>query len=127
MGEEDPVRMRSALEAVKRSGRNAAKKPPSVDGVPRLRARVESAAQLPAVVRRYLPEIEKDPSLLALSLVDPLRLVNRLGIAIAPAAAQNVRRALAGKFTFDLGSLDEHGRLRGIGPIKWRPRTEGRR
>jgi hypothetical protein len=82
----------------------------------------DEVSQIPEVVRRYLPEVEADPRLLALSFVDPLRLANdHLGIAVSPRVARAVRRGLRGMVSFDLSSLDPGGRLRGIEAISWRP------
>lgn len=95
---------------------------PDVPGVPILRDRIDEISQIPEFVRRYLPEVEADPRLLALSFVDPLRLASdHLGIAVSPRVARAVRRGLRGMVSFELDSLDPDGRLRGIEAISWRP------
>lgn len=96
---------------------------PDVPGVPRLRDRIDEIAQIPEFVRRYLPEVESDPRLHAMSFVDPLRLATDvLGIAVSPRVARAVRRGLRSMVSFDLTSLDAQGRLHGIEAIRWRVR-----
>jgi hypothetical protein len=67
---------------------------PDVPGVPRLRDRIDEVSQLPEVVRRYLPEVEADPRLLALSFVDPLRLAtDHPGMAVSQWSRRRSTRA----------------------------------
>ena len=125
-GREDSERFRRAAEAVVRASpefeRSGEVTLPDVPGVPPLRYRIDDVSQIPEAVRRFLPEVESDPRLHALSFVDPLRLATEeLGIAISPVVARMVRRRLAGVVSFDPRSLDADGRLRGVGQIRWRP------
>lgn len=123
-GREDPIKVERAVRALEKVG--ASREPPEIEGVARLRFRVETLAQIPEAVRRFLPEVEASPRLHALSFVDPLRVANELGIAVAPAVARTVRRAFGGIVSFDDRSLDPHGKLRGVGNIRWIPRGGGR-
>jgi hypothetical protein len=95
---------------------------PELPDGPHVRYRLETTAQIPEAVHRFLPEVERDPRLHALSFVDPLAVAEELGIAVSPAVARVVRRGLAGAVTFDRRSLDDDGRLRGLGTIRWRPK-----
>jgi hypothetical protein len=121
-GREDPERLRRAVEAVINASDYLDL--PDVPGVPRLRHRIDEVSEIPEVVRLFLPEVEADARLHALSFVDPLRVANELGIAVSPTIARTVRRGLAGSVSFDLGSLDPEGRLVGVGEIRWRPKTK---
>lgn len=122
-GREDPERLQRAIEAVISASNY--EDLPNVTGVPRLRYRIDDVSQIPIAVRKFLPEIEADARLHALSFVDPLRVANELGIAVSPSIARTVRRGLAGSVSFDLGSLDSEGQLVGVGEIRWRPKTGG--
>jgi hypothetical protein len=127
-GREDSERVRHAAEAIAQNYADFAQREevdlPQVPGVPPLRYRLDQISQIPEAVSRFLPEVEADPRLHALSFVDPLRLATEeLGIAVSPLVARAVRIALTGEVSFDIGSLDEQGRLRGMGRIRWRPKS----
>jgi hypothetical protein len=128
-GHEDPERLRRAVEAVARAcpefERQQQAVLPSVPGVPHLRCRIDEVSQIPGIVRRFLPEVESDPRLHALSFVDPLRLATEeLGIAVSALVARIVRRELSGAVSFNPDSLNEQGLLRGLGQIRWRPKEQ---
>jgi hypothetical protein len=85
---------------------------------------VERAEQIPALVQEYLPRVEADPKLHALSFIDPIRVARELGIEIAPALERAIRRRLRGVFTFDERGLDANGNVAGFRNLRWRPRRE---
>jgi hypothetical protein len=123
-GRLEASRMQKAIDVLRHVRGDATRELPSIDGVPRLRYRIDTMSQIPEAVRRFLPEVERDPRLHALSFVDPLRVANELGIAVSPVVARTVRRSLSGALTFNLQSLDAHGRLRGVGKVRWMPRGD---
>lgn len=87
---------------------------------------IDDISQIPDFVRRYLPKVEADPKLLALSFVDPLKLAtDHLGIAVSSQVARAVRRGLRAMVTFDLAALGPDGQLRGVSNVRWRPKTHG--
>ena len=127
-GRVDPDRVRRVAEAVARAYTNFADleeiDPPHVPGVPHLRYRVDDVSQIPEAVRRFLPEVEADPRLHALSFVDPLRLaVEELGVVISPVVARAVRRALGGWLSFNAAEVLEQGTVPAITRARWLPRS----
>lgn len=122
-GREDIERLTLAVEAVAAAEAEHHEVLPRVPGVAQMRYRIDQPSQIPEAVRRFLPEVEGDPRLHALSFVDPLLVANQLGIVVSPLVARVVRRGLASVVTFDRSSLDAQGRLRGLGTMRWRPRT----
>lgn len=125
-GREDEDRLRAAMAAVESADVGPSDDPPVVRDVPRVRMRIDRPSQISEAVRRFLPEVERDPRLHALSFVNPLQVALELAVVVSPLVARIVRRGLASTVTFDTRSLDEHGRLRGLGEIHWRPKTTQR-
>jgi hypothetical protein len=122
-GEERADRVRRVEEALRSHGGKGSTDLPDVPGVPKLRGTIEDVRQIPAFVREWLPIVECDPRLHALSFRDPLRLAtDELGIRIAPRVARHVRRALRGAVSFDARDVDCEGRMPGITRIAWRPK-----
>jgi hypothetical protein len=92
---------------------------PTVQGVPRLVATLDKVPDIPGFVRKYLPEVAKNPRLHALSFVNPLKLAtDELGIAISPAVARYIRRLLRGSVSF-ADAPQVPGSLTGITRIRW--------
>jgi hypothetical protein len=122
-GFEDAKRLSMVVQAVAESEAAGDRIMPDVPGAPLVRYRIDHPSEIPAAVQTFLPEVERDPKLHALSFVDPLAVANQLGIVVSPSVARVVRRGLASVVTFDQRSLDSEGRLRGQGTMRWRPKT----
>jgi hypothetical protein len=122
-GLEDPARVKLAVAAVIAAEAAQQGTLPRLPGVPHVRFRIDKPSQIQDAVRLFLPEVEHDPRLHALSFVDPLVVANELGVVVSPLVARVVRRGLAGAVTFDRHSLDATGSLVGVGTIRWRPKA----
>ena len=121
-GEERPDRLEQVIAALSKITPEAieAKRLPEVQGVPRLRERVTDIRAIGEAVRKYLPDIARDPRLLALSFTHPLRLANEeLGIAVSPQVASYLHRALRRVVSFDERTPQF---LSGIKSIRWVPK-----
>lgn len=125
-GREDPIRLRKVMQAVQHPQSSVQQQLPEVPGVPRLRYRIDKVTEIAEAMRKFLPEVEADPRLHALSFVDPLAVANELGIAVSKIVARTVRRRFIGVLSFDPKSLDPGGRLRGVGSIRWDPQGTAR-
>ena len=121
-GRESADKLGRAVEALRAHA--GGKKPlPSVAGVPHLADSLTKVSQIASLVERYLPVVQADPALLAQSFRDPLAVATeRLGIAVSPAVARHVRRAMKGMVSFDGHDAPLHGKRNGVVRIAWRPK-----
>jgi hypothetical protein len=71
-GEERADRVRRVKEALRSHGGKGGADLPDVPGVSKLRGTIEDVRQILAFVRTWLPIVEHDPRLHALSFRDPL-------------------------------------------------------
>jgi hypothetical protein len=128
-GQESAAKLAAVVATLEARGEKAGAECelPDVPGVPRLCGRVTDVRDLAACVRAVLPVIERDPALHALSFVNPLRLAaDELGIAVSPAVARYLRRALRGTVSF-ARTADPDRVFRGITQVKWVQRRSDHR
>ena len=96
---------------------------PNVEGVPPLRALLTEIEQVPKLVRRLLPKIERNPRQHALSFLDPLRLANELGIAVTPRIARALRWSWRAVVPFEVPTdFDTPERLAAYSKLRWKPK-----
>jgi len=117
-GYEDERKVKRVLDALTQARKGEF---PDIEGVPRLKGRIDEVDEIPRFVRKFLPVVEKDPQMHALSFVDPLRLATDvLGLAISPRVSRVVRRSLRGVVSFDVETLKKHGTIAGVAKLRWR-------
>ena len=100
-GKPDQRKIDAVLSAISSHNPRESADLPDIRGIPRLTADVKSIADISGALERYLPVVEANPYLHALSFIDPLRLaVDHLGIRVSPEVASFVQRRMRGIVSF---------------------------
>jgi hypothetical protein len=124
-GNERPERLERAKQAVKNANPRFDSilevALPEIKDIPQLNMLIENAND---VANALLSGLGKDPRLIGLSLIDPIRVgCEELGIALTPQVAADVRQRLSGNVSFDQARYEqlaeEGGKVPGLDEARW--------
>jgi hypothetical protein len=110
-GQEDPEKIDRAIQAVRKENKHTDGtsdiKLPEIPHIPRLSVFVDNLRDANRRIQEGLERVLKDERLMALSLIDPLRVgVEEMGICCTPAIATLFRRLYSELVSFDSKSYE---------------------